>query len=187
MGHYITLSSIAVVEFESATPNWKDGKIRLNHVKVLCMPRSEQEKFRSGTQEKEPTVVQGDLLAGIELADDEKTPKAQKMLKRMPWFDLQIDTIEVELSLMRFMEGKGIIKNADIKGVRGIVDNRRSGWNKINELDPETVRKNHIPGDFEIERLTLEDLSVVVYMSKGFRPFPVSIIQAQLSRLRKQW
>ena len=156
MGHYLTLSSEAVVVFESATPNWKDGKIRLSNVHVVCMPRSEQRKF-------------------------------QKRLKRIPWFDLTIDSVEVELSLMRLMEGKGIVKSADVVGVRGIIDNRRSGWNKSAAWDAETVRKSHIPGDFEMDRLVLEDMSVVVYMPKGFRPFPFSIIQAQFSRLRRQW
>ncbi|OAD04087.1 hypothetical protein MUCCIDRAFT_143091, partial [Mucor lusitanicus CBS 277.49] len=187
MGHYLTLSSEAVVVFESATPNWKDGKIRLNNVHVVCMPRSEQRKFQQGLQEKEPAIVQGDLLHGIELDQDELTPKAQKRLKRMPWFDLTIDSVEVELSLMRLMEGKGIVKSADVVGIRGIIDNRRAGWNKSAVWDAEAVRKSHIPGGFEMDRLVLEDMSVVVYMPKGFQPFPFSIIQAQFSRLRRQW
>ncbi|KAI7902174.1 mitochondrial distribution and morphology proteins-domain-containing protein [Cokeromyces recurvatus] len=187
MGHFLTLTSEATIVFESATPNWKDGKVRLNHLHVVCMPRSIQKEFRLGTQEKEPAIVQGDVLAHIELDEDEKSLKAQKRLKRMPWYDLTIDSIEVELSLMHLMEGKGIVKNAIVKGVRGIIDNRRSGWNKSTNWDPEAVRKSHIPGDFEIDQLILEDLSVIVYMPKGFRPFPASIIQAQLSRLRRQW
>ncbi|KAI9481310.1 MAG: hypothetical protein EXX96DRAFT_566193 [Benjaminiella poitrasii] len=187
MGHFLTLTSEATVVFESAIPNWKDGKIRLNHLHVVCMPRSEQEKFRRGTQEREPMIVQGDLFAGVKLDEDEKSPKAQKRLRRMPWYDLTIDSVEVELSLMHLMEGKGIVKNAIVKGVRGIMDNRRSGWNKSPHWDAEAVRKSHIPGDFEIDQLILEDLSVIVYMPKGFRPFPASIIQAQLSRLRRQW
>ncbi|KAI8639909.1 mitochondrial distribution and morphology protein family 31/32 [Parasitella parasitica] len=187
MGQYLTLTSEAVVAFESATPNWKDGKIRLNNVHVVCMPRSEQLKFQQGLQEKEPATVQGDLLNGIDLNQDELTPKAQKRLKRAPWFDLTVDSVEVELSLIRLMEGKGIVKSADIVGVRGIIDNRHAGWNKTDAWDAESVRRSHIPGDFEIDRLVLEDMSVIVYMPKGFRPFPFSIIQAQFSRLRRQW
>lgn len=56
--------------------------------------------------------------------------------------------------------------------VCGFIDNRRSGWNKS-----ATVRKSHITRDFELDRLALEDMSVVMYMPKGFRPFPSSIIQ----------
>jgi distribution and morphology protein 31 len=159
----------------------------MNHVRVHCMPRSEQDKFRLQSQEKAPIVVQGDPLAGVPLDEDEVSPIAQKRLKKAPWFDIVIDTLDVELSLMRWMEGKGIIKSADIKGVRGIVDNRRAGWNKDAAWDSETIRKSRIPGGLEVEKLNLEDLSIIVYMPKGFRPFPVSIIKAHLSRLRREW
>lgn len=170
--------------FETATPNWKDGKIQLNNLHLYCMPKSVQEEFRLGVQEKEPTVVQGDLLAGVKLEEDEV---GQKRLNKMPWFDLTIETLEVELSLMRLMEGKGIVKSADVKGVRGIVDNRRGNWNKDAVFDAEAIRKSHIPGNFELDHLSINDLSVFVYMPTGFRPFPISILQAQLSKFRKQW
>jgi distribution and morphology protein 31 len=184
VGRYLTNTTAATVVFESATPNWKDNKIRLNKVHVVSMPRSIQKEFIEGAQEKDPIVVQGDLLAGVELDEDEKD---RKNLKGMPWFDLTIDTVEVELSLVRLMEGKGIVKNADVKGVRGILDNRRGNWNKDAPFDPKAVRKSHIPGDFEIEGLSIDDLSITVYMPTGFRPFPISILSAQLSRLRRQW
>lgn len=106
VGKHLTNTTEAIVVFESATPNWKDNKIRLNKVHVVSMPRSIQKEFIQGTQEGEPNVVQGDLLAGVELDQDEK---GRKNLKRMPWFDLTIDTLEVELSLVRLIEGKGIV------------------------------------------------------------------------------
>lgn len=183
VGKHLTNTTEAIVVFESATPNWKDNKIRLNKVHVVSMPRSIQKEFIQGTQEGEPNVVQGDLLAGVELDQDEK---GRKNLKRMPWFDLTIDTLEVELSLVRLMEGKGIVKSADVRGVRGILDNRRGNWNKDAPFDPEAVRKSHTPG-FEMEQLSIDDLSLTVYMPTGFRPFPISILQAQLSRFRRQW
>ncbi|KAI8887039.1 mitochondrial distribution and morphology protein family 31/32 [Backusella circina FSU 941] len=182
-GYFITLNAEATVRFESAIPNWKDGKIRLNKLYVHCIPRSELEKFLKGAYERDPKVTQGDLLAGIPIEQDEN--RAQ--LARMPWFNLTIDTVEIELSLIRLMEGKGIVKSCSIKGVRGFVDNRRAGWNSHVPFDPEAIRKKHIPGDFEVNGLTLEDMSVTVYMPSGFRPFPVSILQAQLSRFRRQW
>jgi distribution and morphology protein 31 len=148
------------------------------------MPKSVQEEFRLGIQEKEPNVVSGDLLAGVELDEDEI---GQKRLNKMPWFDLTIESLEVELSLMRLMEGKGLVKCADVKGVRGIVDNRRGNWNRHIKFDYEAIRKSHIPGNFELDRLTINDLSIFVYMPTGFRPFPISILQGQLSKFRKQW
>ncbi|KAG1455496.1 hypothetical protein G6F56_007052 [Rhizopus delemar] len=183
-GRFLSLSTGTTFSFESATPNWKDGKIRFDRIRISCMPRSEQAKFRLGIQETSPEIIQGDLLAGIELEPDEmKNAK----LKRMPWFDLTADTVEFELSMLRWMEGKGVIKTASIKGIRGILDNRRGGWNKHLPWDPELVRKGRIPSHFEMERLSLDDASVTVYMPGGFRAFPISIIQAQFSKFRKQW
>lgn len=183
VGRYLTSSTVATVVFESAIPNWKDGKIRLNNLHVYCMPHSVQQEFRRGIQEKEPIVVQGDVLAGVLLDEDEKD---QDKLKRAPWFDLSIETVQVELNLMRLMEGKGIIKSAVIQGVRGVIDNRRGNWNANEHFDAEAIRKSHVSG-LEMDGLSIDDLSVTVYMPTGFRPFPVSILQARLSKLRKQW
>lgn len=183
IGRYLTSSSVATVVFESAIPNWKDGKIRLNNLHVYCMPRSIQQEFHRGIQEKEPLAVLGDVLTGIVLDDDEKD---QEKLKRMPWFDLSIETVQVELNLMGLIEGKGIVKSAVIQGVRGIVDNRRGNWNAEQPFDAEAIRMSHASG-VQVDGLSIDDLSVMVYMPTGFRPFPVSILQARLSKLRKQW
>jgi distribution and morphology protein 31 len=150
---------------------------------VECIPRSELSKFLKGEYEREPQVTQGNLLEGIPLEKDEN----RALLGRTPWFHLTIDTVEIELSLVRFMEGKGVVKSCNIKGVRGFIDHRRGNWNSNAPFDPEAIRKKHIPGDFEMDGLKLEDMAVTVYMPKGFRPFPVSILQAQLGRFRRQW
>ena len=36
-------------------------------------------------------------------------------------FDLNVDTIDVTLSLARWLAGKGLVKDAVVKGVRGVV------------------------------------------------------------------
>ena len=36
-------------------------------------------------------------------------------------FDLNLDEVEVTLSFMRWLDGKGLVKDAKIKGVRGVV------------------------------------------------------------------
>ncbi|KAI9255313.1 mitochondrial distribution and morphology protein family 31/32 [Sporodiniella umbellata] len=178
-GHFLSLSTGSLLSFQSITPNWKDGKIRFDRLRISCMPRSEQAKFESGSYEVNPTPVLGDLLAGIDLDQDErKNPK----LKRMPWFDLTADTVEFELSMLRWMAGKGLIKTAHVKGVRGVIDNRRGDWN---QHLPVSLQRE--PSQLEIERLLIDDASVTVYMPAGFRPFPISILQAQFTQFRKQW
>ena len=36
-------------------------------------------------------------------------------------FDLNVDSIDVTLSLWRWLDGKGLVKDAVIKGVRGVL------------------------------------------------------------------
>lgn len=40
-------------------------------------------------------------------------------------FDLDIDSVDVTLSFARWLDGKGLIKNATVKGVRGVVGKRK--------------------------------------------------------------
>ncbi|KAG2237877.1 hypothetical protein INT48_002181 [Thamnidium elegans] len=193
---YLTSATGAIVVFDSAIlPNWKDGKIRFNNVRIYRMPRSEHEKFErhaallNAGQEipvDEVNIVldQDDPLAGVELDEDEKN---NEVLRNWMWYDLVIDRVEVTLSLIRWMDGKGLVQSADIQGVRGVVDRRHVRWDPNVPYDPVASRHQYTPGDFELEKLTIEDLLVTVYQPNGFRPFPVSIFSAQLDRFRKQW
>lgn len=159
------------------------------------MPRSEHEKFErhaallSAGQEipvdEVNTIVdENDPLAGVELDEDEKN---NDVLKNYMWYDLVIDRVEVTLSLIRWMDGKGLVQSADVQGVRGVIDRRHVRWDPTVPYDPVASRHKYTPGDFELEKLTIEDLLVTVYQPNGFRPFPVSIFSAQLDRFRKQW
>ncbi|KAI8047968.1 mitochondrial distribution and morphology protein family 31/32 [Gilbertella persicaria] len=189
IGKYLTSATGATVIFDSAIlPNWKDGKIRFNNVKIYRMPRSEKEKFERHaallSTEVDYINKDDDPLAGVELDEDEKD---NEVLKKWMWCDLVIDRVDVTLSLMRWMDGKGLVQSADIQGVRGVVDRRHVRWDPDVPYDPVAARHKYTPGDFELEKLTLEDLLVTVYQPNGFRPYPVSIFQAQLDRFRKQW
>lgn len=198
---YLTSATGAVVVFDSAIlPNWKDGKIRFNNVRIYRMPRSEHEKFErhaallNAGEEIPPEEIPSqnhievnmddDPLAGVELDEDEKN---NEVLRKWMWYDLVIDRVEVTLSLIRWMDGKGLVQSADIQGVRGVVDRRHVRWDPDVPYDPVASRHEYTPGDFELEKLTVEDLLVTVYQPNGFRPYPVSIFQAQLDRFRKQW
>lgn len=41
-------------------------------------------------------------------------------------FDLNVDSIDVTLSLQRWLSGKGLVEDAEIKGVRGILGEQSS-------------------------------------------------------------
>lgn len=188
----MTSQTGATVIFDSAIlPNWKDGKIRFNNVKIYRMPRSEKEKFERhavpntiSERPQQKTGDEDDPLAGVELDEDEKN---NEVLKHWMWYDLVIDRVDVTLSLIRWMDGKGLVESAHVRGVRGVVDRRHVRWDPNVPYDPVASRHQYTPGDFELQKLTLEDLLVTVYQPHGFRPYPVSIFQAQLDRFRKQW
>ena len=101
-------------------------------------------------------------------------------------FDVTIDTVNVTLSFLKWWNGKGLLKDVEVKGVRGVVDRTSVRWSSGDE-DPLSFRHEHNPGDFELDYFKLEDLLVTIHQPDGFRPFPVSIFSCELPQLRKQW
>ncbi|PWN39371.1 mitochondrial distribution and morphology protein family 31/32 [Ceraceosorus guamensis] len=102
-------------------------------------------------------------------------------------FDLNVDSIDVTLSFSRWWDGKGLVEDAVVRGVRGIVDRRNVHWDSDKPYDPRAARRTSRPGDFDLSSLVLEDLLVTVYQPGDFRPFNFSIFSAVVPRLRKQW
>jgi len=41
--------------------------------------------------------------------------------QRITTFDLEVDSVDVQLSFRRWLDGKGLVQHAVIKGVRGVV------------------------------------------------------------------
>lgn len=119
-------------------------------------------------------------------------------------FDLSVDSVDVTLSLWQWLDGKGLVKDAVVKGVRGVLgkcsirhrqfclmnmlsDRRYIEYDPENPLDPATFRHEAQAGDFELESLQLEDVLVTVYQPGSFRPYTASIFRADLKQFRKQW
>lgn len=44
----------------------------------------------------------------------------------MSLFDLTIDSVDVTLSLWRWLDGKGLVEDAVVRGVRGVLGSRSS-------------------------------------------------------------
>ena len=99
---------------------------------------------------------------------------------------MTISTVNVTLSFIKWWNGKGLLKDVEVKGVRGVVDRTSVNWSAEGK-DPLSFRHEHHPGDFELDHFKMEDLLVTVHQPKGFRPFPVSIYSCELPQLRKQW
>lgn len=178
IGNYLTKSSGIKVVFETAVvPRWKDGVISFRKVFVSRRPGQGRGKVSKGSQTSaaaEAAIAQAEKDAPVEEEDTNYTQ-----------FDVSIDTVNVTLSFSKWFNGKGLLKDVDIKGIRGVID--RTSVHTVEGVDPRSYKHEHSPGDFELDSFRMEDLLVTIYQPDGFRPFPVSIYSCELPQLRKQW
>lgn len=140
----------------------------------------------------------------VEEVEEEDVQRAEEDWNRS-FFDLNIDSVDVTLSLGRWFDGKGLVEDAVVKGVRGVLgmpplrtivvmssltiylDRRSVHWDPEHPLDPLSFRHVAQPGDFELESLQLEDVLITVYQPGNFRPYTGSIFRADLHCFRKRW
>ncbi|CUA66859.1 Mitochondrial distribution and morphology protein 31 [Rhizoctonia solani] len=203
---YLTSETGVRVVFESAVvPKWKDSRISFRNVYVSLRPNSQAEEAlpRDAGQRAAARLLAGHHPAYHDIAyhDDEDTHGVASGGMNVSdmdnpteteddgWttFDLEIDSVDVTLSFARWLEGRGLIKDAAVKGVRGIVDRRSVNWDPEVHTDPAQFRHSPQLGDFELDSLEVEDLLVTLYQPGGFRPFTASIFRANFGVFRKQW
>ncbi len=176
IGNYLTKSSGLQVVFESAiVPKWKDGVITFKNVFVSRRPGKHQSRVSKGSPE----------AAAQAYSSTEEDPLSAEE-QNYTQFDITIGEVNVTLSFSKWWNSKGPLQNVEVRHVRGVVDRTHVFWTD-EKIDPKSYRHEHNPGDFEIESFKIEDLLVTVLQPEGFRPFPVSIYNAELPRLRKQW
>ncbi|PSK55361.1 Mitochondrial distribution and morphology protein 31 [Elsinoe australis] len=181
VGNYLTKSSGVKVVFESAiVPKWGDGVITFRNVFVSRRPGQGRAKVSKGSS----TSAAAAAAAARAQENGEQAEELEDT--NYTQYDLSIDTINVTLSFTKWFNGKGLIRDVDMKGVRGVVD-RTSVQPGDPNIDPRSYRHEHNTGDFEIDSFKLEDLLVTVYQPHNFRPFSVSIYSCELPRLRKQF
>ncbi|KAF2405334.1 mitochondrial distribution and morphology protein family 31/32 [Trichodelitschia bisporula] len=174
IGNHLTASSGVHVIFESAiVPKWGDGVISFRNVFVSRRPGGKA-KVVKGSQAEAAAAVHVEKDTHVE--DDGNYTQ----------FDVSINTVNVTLSFAKWFNGKGLLQDVEVKGIRGVID--RTHLKPPEEyIDPRTYRHEHSPGDFELDSFKMEDLLVTVYQPNNFRPFPVSIFSCDLPQLRKQW
>ncbi|EDR11933.1 uncharacterized protein LACBIDRAFT_247098 [Laccaria bicolor S238N-H82] len=177
---YLTSETGVTIIFESAiVPKWKDSRISFKNVYVSRRPPDS------------PALVQPRTKIGHMAADEDEGERPARDLAEedynMTMFDLNIDSVDVTLSLKRWLDGKGLVEDAVVRGVRGVIDRRSVFWDPDNPLDPALFRHSAQPGDFELEQLQLEDVLVTVYQPGDFRPYTASIFRADMQTFRKRW
>jgi distribution and morphology protein 31 len=154
------------ITFESAlVPRWREGTLRLQNVNILCNAESYRDFLRDQARQK-----------GLPLPTDEE------INTNWTYWDIQIRSVDVTLSLWRWLDGKGFIKECTMKGVRGNLDRRHITWNS----DWVPLRRSPQFGDFELTKFIVEDFLITV-QNPNFRLYSISIFHATLPILRKQW
>ncbi|KAG5459963.1 MAG: hypothetical protein BJ554DRAFT_8055, partial [Olpidium bornovanus] len=99
------------------------------------------------------------------------------------YYDLTVEQIDVTLDLMRWLDG--ILRDARIKGVRGTLDRSHLVYDPN---APTWPKRKAQPGDLQLESFTLEDLLVTILQVGNFRPYTISIFNADAPHgLRIQW
>ncbi|KAL8849270.1 MAG: hypothetical protein Q9221_005740 [Calogaya cf. arnoldii] len=189
IGNHLTKSSGMKVVFESAiVPKWGDGVITFKNVFVSRRPGQGTGQVSKGSPVTAAAVAAA-AKGSAEDAESSSSPDPTSMAvedTNYTQFDLSLDTVNVTLSFTKWFNSKGLLRNVEIKGVRGVID-RTSVHYSGEHVDPRTYKHEHNPGDFEIDSFKLEDLLVIVHQPNNFRPFSVSIFSCDLPRLRRQW
>ncbi len=123
--NYLTSETGVTVIFESAiVPKWKDFRISFKNVYVSRRPSSTP---RSQTRDHVSAVGYdvSNHPANYRIEEDEDDPPdVAEDDMNVSQFDLTIGSIDVTLSLWRWLDGHGLIEDAVIKGVRGVLGNK---------------------------------------------------------------
>jgi distribution and morphology protein 31 len=189
IGNYLTKSSGIKVVFETAVvPKWKDGVISFRKVYVSRRPGQQGGKVSKGSQTEmaaAAAAVAQQEKEGKDDADEVADSHEVEEDTNYTQFDISMDTVNVTLSFSKWFNGKGLLEDVEIKGIRGVID--RTSVRTIEGVDPRSYKHEHSPGDFELSSFKMEDLLVTIYQPGGFRPFAVSVYSCDLPQLRKQW
>lgn len=188
VGNYLTKSSGIKIVFESAiVPTWRSGVITFNNVFVSRRPRQTAKRERSVSKGSSTTAAAAAEAAmagrtgGTTSVDSASTDDGN-----YSQFDVTIQTVNVTLSFSKWFNGKGLLRDVEIIGVRGVID--RTNVRPVQGyVDPKSYRHEHDTGDFEIDDFKMSDVLLTVHQPNDFRPFSVSVFNCELPRLRKQW
>ncbi|KAH9813439.1 mitochondrial distribution and morphology protein family 31/32 [Melampsora americana] len=214
LSDYLSRTTGVRILFASAlVPRWRDGLIRFENVIVLrgtlgdepsglfnqiLQAHQIQSLDHEQTEDDHFSEVDKDLSHILRSHSKSSSSPSQSehtlstTSSNFTHFHLTIATIDVTLSLRRWLNGKGLIRQAAVSGVRGVVDRSHLESTQANHqnptlLDRSSTRRKPSTGDFDLEQLLVDDLLVTIYQPNSFRPYTFSIFSAHVRRLRKQW
>jgi distribution and morphology protein 31 len=128
---YLTSETGVIIIFESAiVPKWKDSRISFKNVYVSRRPsptaRTRKRIDHAAAVGYDVSNHPNYYFPVTEEEDDDDVPPTEGEDWNMSLFDLNIDSVDVTLSLWRWLDGKGLIEDAVVKGVRGVLGTQLS-------------------------------------------------------------
>lgn len=104
-------------------PRWGASTICFRNVYISRRPSSPAE---DGAPLKPTKAATGTPPSPTPFLSSALTPEAMyaapaEAQDNYTMFDVNLEEVEVTLSFMRWLDGKGLIKDAKIKGVRGVI------------------------------------------------------------------
>jgi distribution and morphology protein 31 len=108
-------------------PKWKDSSISFKNVYISRRPPSSPSNVVSTRKSGHMAAVGYDVSnhPAYHEVDDEVDDVLDSydstFNNNWSMFDLNVDSIDVTLSLRRWLDGKGLVKDAFVKGVRGVL------------------------------------------------------------------
>lgn len=122
---YLTGETGVTIFFESAiVPKWKDSRISFKNVYITRRPSAAARA--KGENTSNHAVARGYDVSNhpanhLHDEDDNIIEEQSEEDTNYSMFDLTVDSIDVTLSLARWFDGKGLVSDAVVKGVRGVL------------------------------------------------------------------
>ncbi|KAJ3012473.1 UNVERIFIED_CONTAM: Mitochondrial distribution and morphology protein 31, mitochondrial precursor [Siphonaria sp. JEL0065] len=173
LGDFVSKLSGFEVSILNVIPNWKDGTIEMRDVKVLLNSDTWKRRVRDAHKKENPSLSDVEIDALLD---------STLNLNWTHW-DLSIKSVNVSISLWRYFQGFGLVKDCKLSGLRGVVDRSHVVWDK--EWVPSL--REATASDFHFDEFVVEDALLTVRNPYGFRPFNLSIYRAHLPLFRQQW
>src|SRR5947207_10840585 len=112
-------SEITLIFERAIVPKWQGKTIRFERVFVSRRPKEAQQ----GNNVRKGSSVTAAAMAAEAAAVAERENEEAVVTDdgNYTQFDLTIESVDVTLSFVKWMNGKGLVENVEVRGVRGVV------------------------------------------------------------------
>ncbi|ORY47450.1 mitochondrial distribution and morphology protein family 31/32 [Rhizoclosmatium globosum] len=183
-------------------PNWKEGTIHLANLHIVCNADTWRKRVLDQRREEAEGLNRSlarRVLGGLSLflpkswvtSSDpnrrkegiEYNQNTDDVNVNWTYWDIRIKSVNVSLSLWRYLQGHGLVQACKLTGIRGVADRSHIIW----PADWVPTRREATPYDFDMSDFVVQDVLVDIKNPNEFRPFSVSVYSARLERFRQQW